>query len=63
MNEEMAMLIIFVPSFLFGIALLGFILSDSKKYKNNQSSEKKKKLIYTISFVGCSICSLLCFVF
>ena len=42
MNEEMAMLIIFVPSVLFGIALLGFILSDSKKYKNNQSSEKKR---------------------
>ena len=42
MNEEMAMLIIFVPSFLLGIALLGFILSDSKKYKNNQSSEKKR---------------------
>ena len=43
MNEEMAMLIIFVPSFLFGIALLGFILSDSKKYKNNKSAERKKR--------------------
>lgn len=43
MNEEMAMLIIFVPSFLLGIGLLGFILSDSKKYKNNQSVERKKR--------------------
>ena len=35
MNEEMAMLIIFIPSFLCGIAVLGFILSDKKKKDNN----------------------------
>lgn len=30
-EEEIAMLIIFVPSFLFGVAILAFILHDKKK--------------------------------
>jgi hypothetical protein len=34
-SEDITTLLIFIPSMLFGIAVLGFILSDKKKKDNN----------------------------